>query len=83
MADPRVGKPLLDSDTAAQGGRSRRLRPGQEGRAGAQAADGTWRVTSYFGLPADFEKISRLVQDLNEAKVDRFVTSNPGAPGPS
>jgi hypothetical protein len=34
-------------------------------------------VSSYFDMPADFEKISRLAQDLNEAKVDRFVTDNP------
>jgi Domain of unknown function (DUF4340) len=42
-----------------------------------KGADGMWRVTSYFDLPADFEKISRLAQDLNESKIDRFVTDNP------
>jgi len=36
-----------------------------------------WTDTSYFGLPADFSKISRLIGDLNEAKLDRFVTSSP------
>jgi hypothetical protein len=51
------------------------LRPGQEGRARRDAdGRGAW---SYFDMPADFEKIARFVQDLNEAKVDRFVTANP------
>lgn len=75
--DPRVGKPLLDPDTAS---RASVLVVADQGKKVelARNADGTWRVTSYFDLPADFEKVSRLVQDLNEAKVDRFVTSNPG-----
>lgn len=74
--DARVGKPLLDSDTAlAAAG----LVVSDQGKRVelAKGPDGVWRDTSYFGLPADFEKISRLVQDLNEAKVERLVTSNP------
>jgi hypothetical protein len=75
-ADARVGKPLLDSDTAL---RAAGLVVSDQGKRVelARGADGTWRVTSYFGLPADFEKVARLVQDLNEAKVERFVTENP------
>jgi hypothetical protein len=74
--DPRVGKALLDPDTAA---RASGLVVADQGKKVelARNADGSWRVSSYFDMPADFEKISRLVQDLNEAKVDRFVTSNP------
>jgi hypothetical protein len=34
-------------------------------------------VPSYYDLPADFDKVAHLIQDLNESKVDRFVTSNP------
>jgi hypothetical protein len=76
-ADARVGKPVLDSDTAL---RAAGLVISDQGKRVelARGADGTWRVTSYYGLPADFEKVARLVQDLNEAKVERFVTSNPG-----
>jgi hypothetical protein len=76
LADARVGKPVLESDAAA---RAAALSISDQGKKVelARNPDGTWRVTSYFDLPADFEKISRLVQDLNEAKVDRFVTSNP------
>ena len=42
-----------------------------------RGADATWRVPSYYDFPADFEKIAHLAQDLNESKVERFVTSNP------
>lgn len=75
-ADARVGKALLDADTAQ---RVAGLVVSDQGKKVelAKGADGTWRVKSYFDLPADFEKIARLVQDLNESKVERFVTANP------
>lgn len=74
--DPRVGKALLDPDTVT---RASGLAVSDQGKKVelARNGDGSWRVTSYFDMPADFEKISRLVQDLNEAKVERFVTANP------
>jgi hypothetical protein len=74
--DARVGKPLLDSDTAL---RAAGLVASDQGKKVelSRGADGTWVVASYFGLPADFEKVARLVQDLNEAKVDRLVTTSP------
>jgi hypothetical protein len=75
-ADPRVGQPLLDSDTALK---ATGLAVSDQGKKVelARGADGSWRVTSYFDLPADFEKVARLVQDLHESKVERFVTANP------
>jgi hypothetical protein len=75
-ADPRVGKPLLDPDTVS---RASDIVVSDQGKLVevTKGADGTWRVPSYYGLPADMEKISRLMQDLNESKVDRFVTSTP------
>jgi|CZKI01.1.fsa_nt_gi hypothetical protein len=74
--DSRVGKALLDPDTAS---RAFGLAIADQGKKVelARNPDGSWRVSSYFDMPADFEKISRLVHDLNEAKVERFVTSNP------
>jgi hypothetical protein len=74
--DPRVGKALLDPGTVSS---ASGLAIADQGKTVelARNADGSWRVPSYFDMPADFEKISRLVQDLNEAKVDRFVTANP------
>jgi hypothetical protein len=75
-ADPRVGTVLLDADTV---GRASGLVISDQGKQSvlSKGTDGSWRVTTYFDFPADVGKISQLVQDLNEAKVDRFVTSNP------
>ena len=75
-ADPRVGTPLLGPDTVAK---AEAITVSDQGKSVElkKHADGTWHVASYFDMPADFEKISRLAQDLNEAKVERFVTDNP------
>lgn len=75
-ADPRVGAALLDPDTVS---RAASISISDQGKKVdlARAPDGSWRVPSYYDLPADFGKISHFIQDLNEAKVDRFVTSNP------
>ncbi|HZZ18523.1 MAG TPA: DUF4340 domain-containing protein [Opitutaceae bacterium] len=76
VADARVGTPLLSPDIVSQ---ASGLTVSDQGKKVEvrKGADGTWRVTSYYGMPADFHKISQLVQDLNEAKVERFVTDNP------
>jgi hypothetical protein len=75
-ADARVGLPLLDPDTVS---RAAGLTVSDQGKKVdlRKGADGVWTVASYYDMPADFEKISRLAQDLNEAKVERFVTDNP------
>lgn len=39
--------------------------------------DGRWILPEYFGLPADFDKLRRMTGSLLEAKIERFVTSNP------
>jgi hypothetical protein len=75
-SDPRVGKVLLDSDTASRAAGIVVADQGKEVDL-AKGADGTWTVTSYFNFPADFSKVSQLAQDLNEAKVERLVTENP------
>jgi hypothetical protein len=75
-ADPRVGRALLDPDTVSKAAGILVADQGKKVEL-ARAPDGAWRVSSYYDLPADFDKISRLVQDLNEAKVDRFVTASP------
>ncbi len=75
-ADARVGKALLDAATAQAAAGLTVSDAGKKVEL-ARGPDGTWRVKSYFDLPADFEKVARLVQDLNEAKVDRLVTENP------
>ena len=74
--DPRVGKALLDPDTASK---AAVLVVSDQGKKVelVRDPDGTWRDPAYFDMPADFDKIARFVQDLDEAKVDRFVTASP------
>ncbi|MDR1280355.1 MAG: DUF4340 domain-containing protein [Opitutaceae bacterium] len=43
----------------------------------ARQPDGAWHVTSYYDLPADFPKLTRLIADLTGAKIDRFVSARP------
>ncbi len=74
--DPRVGKTLLDPDTAAKASALVVSDQGKQVELVRQP-DGSWRDPAYFDMPADFDKIARFVQDLDEAKVERFVTSSP------
>jgi hypothetical protein len=75
-ADPRVGQPLADAAalTAAT-----QLRVSDQGKSVLlqRQPDGSWRVASYFGLPADFSKLSSFTSDLTTAKIQRVVTTNP------
>lgn len=73
--DPRVGQPLVERSVVEQAGR---LRLSDQGKTVtlARQSDGSWRVSSYFDLPADFSKLSRFVDELSEAKLQRLVTSN-------
>jgi Domain of unknown function (DUF4340) len=75
-ADPRVGRPIGDTDAIAA---AVSVRLSDQGKSVALDRDarGTWRVTSYHGLPADFPKIATLAGDIASAKVDRFVTADP------
>lgn len=75
-ADPRVGGALLDPAVAS---RAATLRFSDQGKSVAltRNADGTWTVDGYFGLPADFDKLSRFIGDLTGAKIQRLVTANP------
>lgn len=75
-ADPRVGKPLVETSLLE---RATRLRLSEAGRTVelTKTADGVWQVSSYFDLPADFAKLSRFVSDLRMAKLERLVTRSP------
>jgi Domain of unknown function (DUF4340) len=75
-ADPRIGGVLLDSDTAAKAAGLVVQDQGKKVEL-TRSASGQWTVVSYYNFPADVDKISRLAQDLNEAKIDRQVTENP------
>jgi len=75
-ADPLVGKPLVDASIIDG---STGLRFSDQGKTIELARDagGSWRDSSYFGLPADFQKLSSFVNDLSSSKVQRFVTASP------
>src|SRR5471030_602725 len=75
-ADPRVGQPLADPAAIARAARLR-LTDGGKTVILVRQPDGTWRVPDYFGLTADFSKLSSFVSDLTAAKVQRLVTVNP------
>jgi hypothetical protein len=74
--DARLGQPLIDRATVEK---AAKLQISDQGKtiALARQADGTWRDTSYFDLPADFSKLTGFVSSLTEAKLDRLVTTNP------
>jgi hypothetical protein len=75
-ADPRIGQPLIDASVIDG---SAGLRFSDQGKTIelARGADGSWRDTSYFDLPVDFQKLSSFVGDIAASKVQRFVTANP------
>jgi hypothetical protein len=75
-ADPRVGLPLADAGAI---GRATRLRVSDQGKTVElkRQSDGSWRVSSYYDLPADFSKLSGFTGDLTTAKIQRLVTTNP------
>ena len=74
-ADARLGQSLADRATIEQ---AAKLRLSDQGKTVTlvRQLDGTWRVASYFDLPADFSKLSTMVGNLTDAKLQRLVTSN-------
>jgi Domain of unknown function (DUF4340) len=75
-ADPRAGQPLADPAAIAQAAQVRLTDDGKTVLLTRQP-DGTWRVPGYFGMTADFSKLSSFVSDLTAAKIQRLVTVNP------
>ena len=74
-ADTRVGQPLVNAATIEK---ATKLRIADQGKTVTvvRQADGTWRVPGYYDFPADFTKISGLIGNLTEAKIERLVTSS-------
>ncbi len=74
-ADARLGTALVDQSAVEK---TAKLRVADAGKTVelARQSDGTWRVTSYHDLPADFSKLSGLIGNLTEAKLQRLVTSS-------
>jgi hypothetical protein len=73
--DARMGQPLIDRATIEKATKLHITDAGKKVELYRQA-DGTWRVASYYDLPADFTKLSGLVGNLTDAKLQRLVTSN-------
>ena len=73
-AGARLGEPLVDTALIEK---ADRLRVTDKGKTVslARQPDGTWRVSSFFDLPADFSKITGLVGSMTEAKIQRLVTT--------
>ncbi len=74
--DPRLNHSLVDAATLEQAAKLRLSDAGKTVLLTRQP-DATWRVTSYFDLPADFSKLSRFTGDLADAKLQRLVTTSP------
>jgi hypothetical protein len=74
-ADARLGQPLADKSAIEK---AAKLRLSDQGKTVTlvRQPDATWRVASYFDLPADFSKLSNFVGTLTDAKLDRLVSTN-------
>ncbi len=75
-ADARVNRPLVAADTIEKAAKLRISDAGKTVEL-ARQPDGTWRVPSYYDMPADFNKLSGFVANLTDAKIQRLVTTNP------
>lgn len=76
VADARIGQSLVDQNAIEN---AAKIRISDHGRSVTltRRPDSSWQVASYFDFPADFSKLSRLVNDLTDAKIERLVTTNP------
>lgn len=74
-ADARINQPLVERAAIEKAAKLKLSDTGKSVELVRQA-DGTWRVPSYFDLPADFGKLSGFVGSLTEAKVQRLVTTS-------
>ena len=74
--DPRIEKPIVDGATVEK---ATKLKLADQGKTVvlSKQADGSWVVSSYYDLPADFSKLSQFVTDLTGTKIQRLVTANP------
>jgi hypothetical protein len=73
--DPRENQPLVDRAVVEKATKLRISDAGKKVELVRQP-DGTWRVPSYYDMPADFSKLSGFVGNLLDAKLQRLVTTN-------
>lgn len=74
-SDPRVGQPVAGTAAIEK---TAKLRLSDQGKTiEIVREDGVWRVPGYHDFAADFPKLSGLIGELGEARLQRLVTSNP------
>lgn len=73
--DNRLGQPVADKAAVEK---AAKLRLSDQGKSVllVRQSDASWRVASYYDLPADFSKLSNFVGSLTDAKIDRLVSTN-------
>lgn len=74
-ADTRLNQPMVDRAAVEKAAKIRISDAGKNLELTRQA-DGSWKVPSYYDMPADFGKLSGFMSNLTEAKLQRLVTSN-------
>jgi hypothetical protein len=74
-ADARVNQPLVERAAIEKAAKLKLSDTGKTVELVRQT-DGSWRVASYYDLPADFGKLSGFVSSLTDAKLQRLVTSS-------
>ncbi len=73
--DARINQPMVDRATIEKATKVRLSDAGKTVELTRQP-DGTWRVPTYYDMPADFSKLSGFVGNLTDAKIQRLVTAN-------
>lgn len=74
-ADARVNQPLVERAAIEKAAKLKLSDTGKTVELVRQTY-GSWRVASYYDLPADFAKLSGFVTSLTDAKLQRLVTSS-------
>jgi hypothetical protein len=74
--DTRIGQPLVERSVVEKAAKIHLTDQGKNVTL-ARQADGAWLVSDFHDLPADFQKLSGLVESLTVAKLQRLVTSSP------
>jgi hypothetical protein len=75
VADNRLGQPLVDQSIVEKAAKLRFTDQGKTVTLVRQP-DATWRVSSYYDMPADFTKLTGFIGNLTDAKLERLVTSS-------
>ncbi len=77
-ADARVGRPMLAAEVVPKVAGVRLVTGGTTiNLVNTDPANPSWVVREYHDLPVDFAKLTRLIADLREAKITRFLSADP------